>query len=123
MRSTSATANRTPDLKPLLQDAGFHTPVRVFQEELVRDMREMLFLLWGGVTCVLLIGAVNVANLVLVRATARGREIATCVALGASRGPGRWPDRDREPAARSIGWLPGVDDRVRMSQRARCHRH
>jgi len=77
--------DRMPDLKPLLLDAGFHTPVRVFQEELVRDMRAILFLLWGGVTCVLLIGAVNVANLVLMRATARGREIATCVALGASR--------------------------------------
>ncbi len=51
----------------LLLDAGFHTPVRVFQEELVRDMRDILFLLWGGVTCVLLIGAVNVANLVLMR--------------------------------------------------------
>lgn len=76
--------DRLPDLKPLLLDAGFHTPVRFFHGELVRDIRGILFLLWGGVTCVLLIGAVNVANLVLVRATARGRELATRVALGAS---------------------------------------
>lgn len=77
--------DRMPELKPLLLDAGFHTPVRVFQEELLRDVRGMLFLLWGGVACVLLIGAVNVTNLVLLRATARGREIATWNALGASR--------------------------------------
>ncbi|MPY87702.1 MAG: FtsX-like permease family protein, partial [Luteitalea sp.] len=78
--------DRLPELKPLLINMGFHTPVVPLQEELVGEIRGILFLLWGGVTFVLLIGAVNVANLVLVRATARAPELATRVALGAPRG-------------------------------------
>ena len=44
-----------------------------------------LYLMWGGALFVLLIGGVNVANLVLVRSHARRKELATCLALGASR--------------------------------------
>jgi len=74
-----------PELKPLLIDAGFHTPVFLLQEDVVRDVRGILFMLWGGVAFVLLIGCVNVVNLVLVRSTARTKEIATRFALGARR--------------------------------------
>ena len=42
------------------------------------------FMLWAGVLFVLAIGAVNVTNLVLIRASARMRELATRHALGAS---------------------------------------
>jgi predicted permease len=75
----------TPELKPLLIDAGFHTPLFRLQEDVVRDVRGVLFMLWGGVAFVLLIGCVNVVNLVLVRSTARSKEIATRFALGARR--------------------------------------
>ncbi len=75
----------TPELKPLLIDAGFHTPLFLLQEDVVRDVRGILFMLWGGVAFVLLIGCVNVVNLVLVRSTARSKEIATRFALGARR--------------------------------------
>ncbi|MBK9241227.1 MAG: hypothetical protein IPL75_13430 [Acidobacteria bacterium] len=54
------------------------------QQDLVRDLRAVLYLLWGGVLLVLLIGVVNIANLVMVRASARNRELATRHAIGAS---------------------------------------
>ena len=79
----AANLDKMPALKPLLLDAGFHTPLYSLQEDLTHDVRGVLFMLWGGVAFVLLIGCVNVANLVLVRSTARSKELATRFALGA----------------------------------------
>jgi predicted permease len=52
---------------------------------LVKDVEASLYLLWGGAVFVLLIGALNIANLVLARLSVRGKEIATRLALGAGR--------------------------------------
>jgi len=79
----AANLERFPNLKQILLNAGFHTRVASLQERLVREVRGTLYLLWGGVIFVLLIGCVNVTNLTLVRATARAREFATRQALGA----------------------------------------
>ena len=78
--------DRFPNMKEILLNAGFHTIVTSLQEDLVSDVRRTLFLLWGGVLFVLAIGAVNVTNLVLIRSTARSRELATRHALGAGLG-------------------------------------
>src|SRR3954471_19063221 len=82
----AANLQRFPQYKELLINAGFHTTVDRLQDTLVRDIKPTLYLMWGGALFVLLIGCVNVANLVLVRSRVRLTELATRLALGA----GRW---------------------------------
>lgn len=70
----------------VVADAGFHTMVLDLHGYHVAQIRPTLLLLQAGVLFLLLIGAVNLANLLLIRASARSREQAICQALGASRG-------------------------------------
>ena len=65
---------------------GVRFPVVPLREAIVWRVRSALLILFGSVFFVLLISAVNVANLSLSRAQAREREIALRSALGASRG-------------------------------------
>src|SRR5262249_57453460 len=55
------------------------------QQDLVRDSRATLLLLFGAVSCLLVIGCSNIAGLLLARGLTRRREIGVRLALGASR--------------------------------------
>ena len=58
---------------------------RTLSDDLARDVKKPLIILLCAVGCLLLIGCLNVANLLVARSAARQREIAIRSALGARR--------------------------------------
>jgi predicted permease len=73
-----------PEAK-MMAEAGFRSPVVSLHAEHVRSIRPTLLLLQAGVFFLLLIGAVNLVNLLLIRASGRAREMAIRQSMGAGR--------------------------------------
>ena len=69
----------------MIAAAGFRSLVVPLHADHVAAIRPTLLLLQAGVLALLLIGLVNLANLLLIRANARAKELAVRRALGASR--------------------------------------
>jgi predicted permease len=69
-----------------LKGWGYHTLLRPLHEDHVREVKPLLVLLQGGGLFLWLIGTVNLANLLLIRASGRTKELAVRQALGAG-----WP--------------------------------
>lgn len=77
---------RFPELtQEVLDRFGWSVTVEPLRDDVVRDIVTALWILFGTVGFVLLIAAANVANLFLVRAESRQRELAIRSALGGSR--------------------------------------
>src|SRR5580693_5014883 len=70
----------------MISEAGFRSLVVPLRADHVAAIRPTLLLLQAGAMALLLIGGVNLVNLLLVRAGSRVKELAVRQALGASRG-------------------------------------
>ena len=79
--------------RALMEMPGFPHQSKYFEERIIplqagltQDSRRTLVVTWAAVLVVLLIGCVNIAGLLMARAPARAKEIATRLAVGGSRG-------------------------------------
>ncbi len=80
----TAVEEDNPEAK-MMAEAGFRSLVRPLHAEHVRSIRPTLLLMQAGVFFLLLIGAVNLVNLLLIRASGRAKEMAIRRSMGASR--------------------------------------
>jgi predicted permease len=80
----AAVEKDNPEAK-MMAEAGFRSPVVSLHADHVRSIRPTLWLMQGGVFFLLLIGAVNLVNLLLIRASDRAKEMAIRQSMGASR--------------------------------------
>ena len=92
----------------MIRSSGFRVAVAPLREELVGDVERALWVLLGSVVCILLIACANVANLFLVRAEGKQREIAVRTALGSTPARTAWIFLSESLALALAGGLLGL---------------
>ncbi len=80
----AAVADSYPQAK-MIAEAGFRSVILSLRADHTASIRPILLLLQAGVGFLLLIGSVNLVNLLLIRASNRTKEFAIRQSLGASR--------------------------------------
>ncbi len=81
-----AQAQADTDVVSRAVDSNLRSTVIPLRDQfLPASARPTLLMLWGAVALLLIVSCVNVTNLILTRDTGRARELAVCLALGASR--------------------------------------
>ncbi len=78
----AAVEKDNPEAK-MMAEAGFRSPVLSLHADHVHSIRPTLLLMQAGVFFLLLIGAVNLVNLLLIRASSRAKEMAIRQSMGA----------------------------------------
>jgi predicted permease len=84
LRALSTVLREDPKFPREIKD--FEERIVPLQKSLTQGSRSQLYVTWAAVLMVLVIGCVNIAGLLLAGSGSRAREIATRMALGASRG-------------------------------------
>ena len=79
-------AEPVPGFRTMMENARLTPMLRPLKEDIVGDIGNVLWVLMGTISIVLVIACANVANLFLIRVGGRQQELAVRTALGAGRG-------------------------------------